>query len=110
MATMLSLSADQCRTIAEHLLASAETAARGRWFAELAETAEREDWPSSCTAPFHLLTKEESGAIWNGQSALRQRVFAPFLTETERATLRRDARETAEYARMAFAREQEAKR
>jgi hypothetical protein len=71
------LSADQYRAIAEFLLAKEETAKRGRWFAGMVETAKYLDWPSSCTAPFELLTKEEVSAIWNGSFSLRQRVFAP---------------------------------
>jgi hypothetical protein len=51
------LSTDQYRAIAEVLLAKAETALRGRRFAELAEIAECYDWPSSCTAPFHCSQK-----------------------------------------------------
>jgi len=91
------LGADQYRAIAEHLLASLETAQCGRWFASMAETAEREDWPSSATAPFAVLTREESSAIWNGSFALRQRVFAPFLTASEQAALRKDLKETVEW-------------
>ena len=87
------LSVDQYRAIAEHLLANPETARRGRWFAGMAEIAEREDWPCSATAPFEVLTKEESSAIWNGSAALRQRVFAPFLTASQQAALRKDMKE-----------------
>ncbi len=90
-------SADQCRAIAEHLLAKEETTARGRWFAELAEIAERYDWPSSSTAPFRLLTKEEVSAIWNGSFSLRQRVFAPYLTATEQTALMQNANEALEW-------------
>jgi hypothetical protein len=97
------LSADQCLAIAEYLLKTAETQARGRWFAELAKTAERGDWPSSCTAPFQLLTKEESAAIWMASPALRQRVFAPYLTKTELEALRRRATQGAEFGRKASA-------
>jgi hypothetical protein len=101
MLTTPRLSADQCHAIAEHLVGTVETVDRGRWFAELAKTAEREDWPSSCTAPFQLLTPEESGAIWNGPSSLRQRVFAPYLTKTERPALKRSAKDLHDFGQKA---------
>jgi hypothetical protein len=98
------LSPDQCRAIADHLLGSAETAERGRWFAEMAETAEREDWPSSCSAPFQLLSREESAAIWVASFAMRQRVFAPLLTKTERDSLSHEMKEAGALAQKAFSR------
>jgi hypothetical protein len=89
------LSADQCRAIAEALLAKEETALRGRWFAELAEIAERYDWPSSRTAPFQRLSKAERSAICNSSFSLCQRVFAP--TATEQASLRQNTNEVLEW-------------
>jgi hypothetical protein len=71
------LSADQYHAIPEFLLASPQKVKRGRRFAELAETAEYYNWPNSSDAPFQLLTREESRAIWNESVALRLRVFAP---------------------------------
>jgi len=87
--------------IAECLL-GAGAEARAHWFQDLAKTAQREDWPSSCVAPFQLLSTDESGAIWM-QSDLRQRVFAPYLTNTELAALRQSAKDCAELGRKAFA-------
>lgn len=101
--TTLRLSADQYRAIAEFLAASDAMVQRAKYFAELARTAELYDWPSSATAPFRVLTEEESNAIWNGPFALRQRVFAPTLTKTEREALRQHAKETIAYAQKAFA-------
>jgi hypothetical protein len=99
--TMPKLSADQCRAISEHLITHGD-AARGNWFKELAEIAERDDWPSSVTAPFELLTEEESASIWNENPNTRGRVFAPYLTKTELAALRRRHKETVEYAERVF--------
>jgi hypothetical protein len=92
------LSADQCRAIAEVLLAKEETALRGRWFADLAEIAERYDWPSSGTAPYQLLSKAEWSAICNSSFSLNQRVFAPYLTATEQASLRQSLKEALRLA------------
>jgi hypothetical protein len=92
------LSADQCRAISEHLFAYGDVA-RGNWFKELAERAAREDWPSSASAPFKLLTDQESASIWNGAAGARQRVFAPYLTQTELAALRRRDNEAREFMR-----------
>lgn len=78
------LSADQYHAIAEFLLASPQKVKRGRRFAELAETAEYYNWPNSSDAPFQLLTREESRAIWNESVALRLRVFGPHIAKAER--------------------------
>jgi hypothetical protein len=96
------LSADQYRAIAEYLLANPDTATRGRRFAGLAKIAEREDWPCSATGPFQVLTKEESSGIWNGPFALSQRVFAPYLTASQQAALRKDLKEMTEWAMKTF--------
>ena len=102
MPTTPRLSADQCRAIAECLLVAADTADRGLHFAQMAEIAEREDWPCSATAPYQLLTREESGAIWNAPYWTRQRVFAPYLTKTQQAALRHDLKNAGALARKAF--------
>jgi hypothetical protein len=95
---MSRLSADQCRAISGHLSAHGDVA-RSDWFKELAAIAAQEDWPSSATAPFELLTEQESASIWNGDPGARQRVFAPYLTQTELATMRRQDQEASEYMR-----------
>lgn len=98
----LRLSADQYRAVAEFLSAKPDAEKRGRWFAAMAETADRGDWPSSAVAPFRVFTQEEATAIWNGPRELHQRVFAPYLTATEQAALRQSAKEAMVLMRKAF--------
>jgi hypothetical protein len=98
------LSADQCRAISGHLIAHGDVV-RGEWFKSLSKIAWQEDWPSSATAPFALLTEDESASLWNGDADTRQRVFAPYLTPTELAALRQSAKKAGEFYRKALARE-----
>jgi hypothetical protein len=101
MRDQLKLSADQCRAILVHLIAQGDVARR-HWFEELSEIAAQEDWPSSVTAPYQLLTEREFALIWNGDADARQRVLAPYLTRTQLAELRRSTKQWKEFARQAF--------
>jgi hypothetical protein len=101
--TRLRLSADQYRAIAEGLSAKPEMAERARWFAGMVETAERLNWPCSATAPHLVLTPQEIDALSNAPFWTRQRVFAPYLTKTELASLKQHAKEMHDLGQMGFA-------
>jgi hypothetical protein len=109
----MKMSVDQNLAMAQHLRRSAHALAqddqkrrtildRARSFLMLAKQARDEDWPSSVSAPFVILTSEESESAWSDPPT-RQRVFVPYLTATELEALQRSANETSEYARKAFA-------
>jgi hypothetical protein len=55
--TRLRMSADQYRAIAECLSAKPELAKRACYFEAMAESATLNDWPSSATAPYLVLTR-----------------------------------------------------
>jgi hypothetical protein len=95
------LSVDQCLAISEHLRARSQTA-RGDFFRQLADTAAREDWPSSCDAPYHLLTEQEHKSICKAGGDTWQRIFVPSLTATELASLLRENKEDSEFAYREF--------
>lgn len=107
------MSSDQNLTMALHLRGKAHALApsdpkrmgvweRAKFFLSLAMRARDEDWPSSATMPFQILTDKESESAWNDPPT-RQRVFAPYLTPTELEALRLSNKETSEYARKVFA-------
>jgi hypothetical protein len=106
--TKLRMSADQYRAIAECLSSAPDLAKRASYFEGMAERAELHDWPSSATAPYLVLTTEELEAVAAAPYWTHQRVSAPFLTDTEQAALRQNAKDLLEYYQKAF--EKESKR
>jgi hypothetical protein len=74
---------------------------RAKSFLALARTARDDDWPSSATAPFYVLTQDEAASAWTDRGT-RQRVFFPRLTATEIARLRQKAKDTSAFARTLY--------
>jgi hypothetical protein len=70
----------------------------------MAESATLNDWPSSATAPYLVLTAEELEALADAPFWTHQRVSAPHLTVTEQAALKQSAKEAMELGRKAFSR------
>jgi hypothetical protein len=103
--TRMRMSADQYRAIAECLSAKPELAKRACYLEAMAESATLNDWPSSATAPYLVLTAEELEALADAPFWTHQRVSAPYLTATEQAALRQHAKEALALARKAFSEE-----
>jgi hypothetical protein len=99
----LRMSADQYRAIGECLSGLPEAAHRTSYFAGMAETAGRADWPSSAIAPYLVLMAEELELISSAPYWTRQRLFAPLLTASEQAALHKAGEADMEYFKLTFA-------
>ncbi len=107
-------SADQHLAIAQHLRRVANSLVSGdarravlrsrtRSFLARGKIARDEDWPSCPVAAACALTPEESELFVGADRKTWQRVYVPYLTATELASLRRRVKEDSAFFRSAFA-------
>jgi hypothetical protein len=110
----MKFSADQHLAIAEHLRCAARMLppddsrrvalrSRARTFLAHGKIARNEDWPSDPVGAVCALTQDEAELFLSADCETWRRVYTPYLTATEREALRRNAKETVEHSRKAFA-------
>jgi hypothetical protein len=110
----MKFSADQHLAIAQHLRRSAHALppddprratlrSRALSFLSRGRNARDKDWPSCPVGAACALTQDEARLFITADRETWRRIYAPYLTATERAALKREAKENSAFCLKAFA-------
>lgn len=80
-----------------------ELGGRARWFIRQGKVARDEDWPSCSVGAACALTEDEAKLFVGADMETWRRVYCPYLTDSEKQSLRQEAKEASAYYRNAFA-------